>query len=139
MSVSLLFGVLLLATAGGSYSYISMQKAQISQFKAELHTAINNQAVLESTVKQQNTQMQNQLENQRLTQIQIADLSDANNEAREEITKLRNTFARHDLNNLAIAKPGLIEKAVNRGTKKVNEALTVLTNPSQFDEMVSTD
>ena len=69
MSISLLFGVLLLATAGGSYSYINMQKAQISQLKVEMQTAINNQAVLESTIKQQNVQMQEQLENQKQNQI----------------------------------------------------------------------
>ena len=116
-----------------------MQKAQILQLKVEMQTAINNQAVLESTVKQQNVQMQDQLETQKQNQIHIADLSEAHNEARQEITKLRNTFARHDLNSLAIAKPGLIEKAVNRGTKRVNEALTVLTDPSQFNEVVSAD
>ena len=140
MRLSLLLGFLLLATAGGSYFYINMQKAQIAQLQVELQTAINNQAVLESTIKQQNTQMQEQLEDQRLTQIRIADLSEANDEARQEVTQLRNTFAKHDLNNLAIAKPGLIERAVNRGTKEVGEALTALTNPRQFDDkVVSTD
>ena len=79
------------------------------------------------------------IETQKQNQIHIADLSEAHNEARQEITKLRNTFARHDLNSLAIAKPGLIEKAVNRGTRRVNEALTVLTDPSQFNEVVSAD
>ena len=48
--------------------------------------------------------------------------------------QLRNTFARHDLNNLAIAKPGLIEKIVNRGTAKVHQQFVDLTNPRQFDE-----
>ena len=81
MSISLLFGVLLLATAGGSYSYINMQKAQISQLKVEMQTAINNQAVLESTVKQQNVQMQDQLETQKQNQIHIADLSEAHKSA----------------------------------------------------------
>ena len=74
MSISLLFGVLLLATAGGSYSYINMQKAQISQLKVEMQTAINNQAVLESTVKQQNVQMQDQLDTQKQNQIHIAEI-----------------------------------------------------------------
>ena len=71
MSISLLFGVLLLATAGGSYSYINMQKAQISQLKIEIQTAISNQVVLENTIKQQNVQMQEQLENQRQNQIHM--------------------------------------------------------------------
>ena len=133
MKLSIILGFLLFTTIGGSYSYINMQKAQISQLQVELQTAVNNQAVLESTIKEQNVQMQEQLENQRVIQLRIADLSEANQNAREEVTKLRNTFASHDLNSLAIAKPELIERAVNRGTKKVGEELMALTNPRQFD------
>ena len=139
MKLSLILGFLLITTAAGSYFYINMQKAQIERLQVELQTAVNNQAVLESTIANQNTQLQEQLENQRVNQARIAELSEANDEARQQVTQLRNTFARHDLNSLAIAKPGLIEKAVNRGTKKVNEALSALTNPRQFNEVVSAD
>jgi hypothetical protein len=134
MRLSILLGFLLIATAGGSYFYINMQKAQIKQFQVELQTAVNNQAVLEGTIAQQNTQMQEQLESQRQNQALISELSEANDEARQEVNQLRNTFARHDLNNLAIAKPGLIEKIVNRGTAKVHQQFIDLTNPRQFDE-----
>ena len=135
MNLSLLLGILLLATAGGSYFYINMQKAQISQLQVELQTSINNQQVLESTIANQNTQIQEQLESQRQNQVRIAELSEANDSAREEVTELRNTFARHDLNNLAIARPGLIEGVVNRGTSQVHQQFVDLTNPRQFDEV----
>jgi preprotein translocase subunit SecD len=135
MNLSLLLGILLLATAGGSYFYINMQKAQISQLQVELQTSINNQQVLESTIANQNTQIQEQLESQRQNQVRIAELSEANDSAREEVTELRNTFARHDLNNLAIARPGLIEGVVNRGTAQVHQQFVDLTNPRQFDEV----
>jgi len=134
MKLSILLGFLLIATVGGSYFYINMQKAQIKQLQVELQTAVNNQAVLEGTIAQQNTQMQEQLESQRQNQALISKLSEANDEARQEVNQLRNTFARHDLNNLAIAKPGLIEKIVNRGTAKVHQQFIDLTNPRQFDE-----
>mgnify|MGYP003116282089 FL=1 len=123
-----------MATAGGSYFYINMQKAQLQQLKIELQTAINNQAVLEGAIAQQNEQMQAQLESQRQNQALISELSEANDFARQEVNQLRNTFARHDLNNLAIAKPGLIEKIVNKGTARVNQQFVDLTNPRQFDE-----
>jgi hypothetical protein len=139
MKLSLLLGFALITTAAGSYFYINMQKAQIERLQVELQTAVNNQAVLESTIANQNTQLQEQLENQRVNQARIAELSEANDEARQEVTQLRNTFARHDLNSLAIARPGLIENAVNRGTRQVGEALAALTNPRQFDEVVSAD
>ena len=134
MKLSILLGVLLITIVGGSYFYINMQKAQIKQLQVELQTAINNQAVLESAIAQQNAQMQEQLENQRQNQVRIAELSEANDFARQEVNQLRNTFARHDLNNLAIAKPGLIEKIVNKGTARVNQQFVDLTNPRQFDE-----
>ena len=134
MKLSILLGFLLIATVGGSYFYINMQKAQIKQLQVELQTAVNNQAVLEGTIAQQNTQMQEQLESQRQNQALISELSEANDEARQEVNQLRNTFARHDLNNLAIAKPGLIEKIVNRGTAKVHQQFIDLTNPRHFDE-----
>ena len=139
MKLSLLLGLALIIIAGGSYFYINMQKAQIERLQVELQTAVNNQAVLETTIANQNTQLQEQLENQRVNQARIAELSEANDEARQEVTQLRNTFARHDLNSLAIARPGLIENAVNRGTRQVGEALAALTNPRQFDEVVAAD
>jgi len=135
MNLSILLGVLLLSTAGGSYFYINMQKAQIGQLQVELQTAVNNQQVLENTIANQNTQLQEQLENQRQNQARIAELSELNDEARQEVTEMRNTFARHDLNNLAIARPGLIEGVVNRGTAQVHQQFIDLTNPRQFDEV----
>ena len=116
-----------------------MQKAQIAQLQVELQTAVNNQQVLESTIANQNNQLQEQLENQRQNQARIAELSQINDEARQEVTEMRNTFARHDLNNLAIARPGLIQGVVNRGTAAVHQQFVDLTNPRQFDEVVAAD
>ena len=134
MKLSMIMGFLLVTTVGGSYFYINMQKAQIAQLQVELQTAVNNQQVLESTIANQNNQLQEQLENQRQNQARITELSEANDEARQEVTEMRNTFARHDLNNLAIARPGLIEGVVNRGTAQVHQQFIDLTNPRQFDE-----
>jgi len=103
-----------MASVSGSYFYINMQKAQLAQLQVELQTAVNN--------------------HQRQNQARIAELSEANDAARQEVTEMRNTFARHDLNNLAIARPGLIEGIVNRGTARVHQQFVDLTNPRQFDE-----
>ena len=139
MKLSILLGFLLMTSVGGSYFYINMQKAKIAQLQVELQTSINNQQVLESTIANQNTQLQEQLESQRQNQARIAELSEANDEARQEVTEMRNTFARHDLNNLAIARPGLIEGVVNRGTAQVHQQFVDLTNPRQFDEVPVTE
>ena len=51
--------------------------------------------------------------------------------ALREVNKLRNTFAKHDLDNLALNKPKLVEKMVNRGTKRVIDNLVELTTVSE--------
>ena len=132
--LNLILGALLMVSIAGSAMYINMQKATIERLQIELQTAINNQAVLENTISSQNNQITEQLEQQKISQERITQLNEDSNLAQAEVTKLRNTFARHDLNNLAIAKPGLIEKIVNKGTNKVNKELVELTNPRQFDE-----
>ena len=134
--LNLILGALLMVSIAGSAMYINMQKATIEKLQIELQTAINNQAVLENTISSQNNQITKQLEQQKISQERITQLNEDSNLAQAEVTKLRNTFARHDLNNLAIAKPGLIEKIVNKGTNKVNKELIELTNPRQFDEQV---
>ena len=139
MKLNIMLGFLLITTVGGSYFYINMQKAQISQLQVELQTAVNNQAVLESTITQQNNELEVQLETQRQNQERITALTEANDQAREEVSEMRNTFARHDLNNLAIAKPGLIEGIVNRGTAQVHQQFIDLTDPRQFDEVPITE
>ena len=139
MPLSIVLGFILMASVGGSYFYITLQKAQIDQLQIELQTAVNNQQVLESTISQQNSQLEQQLAQQRENQARITELTEANDEARQEATELRNTFARHDLNNLAIARPGLIEGVVNRGTQRVHEQFIALTDPGQFNAVVVTE
>tara|TARA_R110000744_G_scaffold133911_1_gene242577 strand:- start:25 stop:444 length:420 start_codon:yes stop_codon:yes gene_type:complete len=133
MGLNLTLAVLLVAAIGAGYFYINMQKAQIAQLEVELQTAVNNQEVLESAIANQNNQLQEQLESQRLNQAKIAELSEANDEARQESAALRNTFARHDMNSLAIARPESIQRIINAGTVRVNKQFVELTNPRQFD------
>ena len=136
IQTNIILGGLLIASLGASALYINLQKSQIEKLQVELNVAVQNQKVLEKTVAEQNENMKQQLENQKQNQEKIRELTETSNKANEEVKKLRNTFARHDLNNLAIAKPGLMEGIVNRGTKKVNSELIELTNPGQFDEEV---
>ena len=133
MGLNITLVVLLVAAFAGSYFYINMQKAQIAQLQIELQTAVNNQEVLESAIANQNDKLQEQPESQRLNQARIAELSEMNDEARQEVTAMRNTFARHDMNSLAIARPESIQRIINAGTVRVNQQFVDLTNPRQFD------
>ena len=107
--------------------YIQFQSKEISQLKA-------NAVVLEGEIQKQNESIKNYLEAQQQRETQIADLQKQNQASQREVAKLKNTFARHNMDNLALNKPGLIENIVNKGTKKVKDELIALTNPNQFDE-----
>tara|TARA_R110002072_G_scaffold268278_1_gene427311 strand:- start:272 stop:676 length:405 start_codon:yes stop_codon:yes gene_type:complete len=93
-----------------------------------------NQIVLETEVNRQNEQIKKNLEEQAKTYAQIDSLSKKNQDSMREVNALKQTFARHDLDNLALAKPKMIETRVNRASKRVFDNLVKLTDPSQFDE-----
>ncbi len=119
--------VLLILVGSGSAWYIDRLQDNISTLKA-------NAIALESSIKQQNEAIKAHLAKAEQTQAQVNKLSKQNLESQREVNKLRSTFAKHDLDNLALAKPALIQKIVNKGTKKVKEELIELTDPTQFDE-----
>jgi len=67
----------------------------------------------------------------------LNNLTSRNAEIEGEMNRYLDIFRRHNLNKLAIAKPGLIEKRVNDGTKKIfitiekdSQELYSLDNPS---------
>jgi len=125
--LSLMLGLLLIGTASGSYMYIKYLNNQIAVLQG-------NQIVLETKIAEQNESIKQYLSKQESVNEQIAQLEDAKNNAMREVNALKNTFAKHDLNNLALMKPKLIETRVNKGTKRVMQGLVDLTNPNQFDE-----
>jgi len=139
IQTNIILGGLLIVSLSGSAMYINLQKTQIEKLRIELSVAMNNQELLEKAVAQNKLELEQQLEREKLNQEKITQLNEASRTAQAEVTKLRNTFAKHDLNNLAIAKPALIERIVNNGTKKVGLELTKLTDPRQFDEVIITN
>ena len=124
-----------LIMCGGSFKvYHDRTEAEKAALRIELQTAVNNQKVLESTIQDQNNRIQQAIEEQKKQQEQIRGLEVKNQEAVAEAGALRAKFARHDLKMLSMAKPGLIERLVNRGTVQVGKELSELTNPRRLDE-----
>ena len=134
LKISAVLGLLLIASLGAFKLYYDKSEAEKEAMAVALQQAMNNQLLLENTIKDQNQQMEEQLAREKQSQVRITQLSTANSEAMEEVTELRGKFARHDLNMLSMTKPGLLEKMVNRGTVRVFEELEALTQPDQFDE-----
>ena len=118
--LSLVLGVLLAASLAGSGVLLD----QISTLKG-------NQIILESKISEQNESIKQYLAKQEQLSASLGTLEAEKQNALREVNKLRNTFAKHDLDNLALNKPKLVEKMVNRGTKRVIDNLVELTTVSE--------
>ena len=128
--LSIILGSLLIATISGSAFYIKYLNNQVSTLKA-------NQVILTDKIAEQNESIKNYLNKQKETMEQMEFLEAERREAMRSVTELRNKFARHDLNNLALMKPGLIENRVNKGSKKVFDELMQITSQDKKDEDIS--
>ena len=131
--LSAIMGVGLILLGGTFKLYYDKTEAEKKALRGELQQAISNQAILESEIKAQNDELERQIAREKQNLQRINELSDAAREAEKEVSDMRQTFARHNLNMLSIRKPGLIEKIINRGTVKVNEDLSAITDPNQFN------
>jgi len=132
MKLSLILGGLLIVTAAGSFYYIDYLNEQIGILKG-------NQVVLETEIEKQNESIQNYLAEQENQQAQLNQLENDKRAAMEDVNRLRKTFANHDLDELALAKPGMLQSRVNKASNRVMTTLENLSNPNQFDEKPSTN
>ena len=123
-------GGLLLATVAGSAFWVNSLQSQIGTLKG-------NQMILEAKIQEQNEAIETALNNQKKAQTLMASLEKDKQEAMRNVNKLRKTFAKHDLDELTLAKPELMQGKINRASKRVLENLEKLTDPNQFDEEVS--
>ena len=130
--LSLILGGLLLATVAGSAFWIDRLQDSIGTLKGI-------QLILESKIAEQNEAIKNHLAKQKQTQNQLLFLEKEKQEAMRDVNRLRKTFAKHDLDELALAKPELMQSKINKASKRVLEALEKLTDPNQFDEEEDSD
>ena len=124
--LSLVLGVLLVASLAGSKYLFD----QLSQSKA-------NQIVLESKITEQNDSIKQYLAKQEQLSADLGLLETEKQNALREVNKLRQTFAKHDLDNLALNKPGLVEKIVNKGTKQVMNNLVDITTVKEDETTIN--
>lgn len=130
--LNLILGLLLIATATGSFYYIDYLQDQIARLKA-------NQILLETKVEEQNEAIEKYLDNQQKAQTQLIALEKEKQAAMRDVNKLRKTFSNLDLDESALANPEDLQNRINRGSRRVLETLEKLTDPNQFDEKPSTN
>ena len=135
--LSIGLGIALMLLSGAFKMYYDRSQAELDSFQIRLEQSIQNQKTLESTIEQQNDNLKETIKNQDLMIAQVERLQKQNMEAQNEVTDLRKKFSKHSLNVLSVRKPKLIEKIINTGTKEVLKDLEEITNPNQFDEVIT--
>ena len=131
--ISAVLGISLILAGVGFKLYYDKTEAEKAALRGELQQAISNQEVLEGEIENQNETIEAQLARQKEDFLKIDELTEAARAAETEVTTIRASFARHNLGNLSIKTPGLIEKIINKGSAEVNGQLALITDPNQLN------
>lgn len=107
----MLIGIIIVLGLGGFYLY--QQNQVLSANNLALEGAIVEQQAAMDAMKESFEKQGKSLQNMMRKNAQIE----------EEMNSYLDIFRRHNLNQLAVAKPGMIEKRVNNATKQVFESI----------------
>ena len=107
----MLIGIILVLGLGSYYLYNQNQVLSA------------NNLALEGAVAEQQAAMNVMKENFEKQGKALNNLASRNAQIEQEMNSYLDIFRRHNLNQLAIAKPGLIEKRINDGTAQVFESI----------------
>ena len=135
--LSIGLGIALVFLAGAFKLYYDKSQAELDSFQIRLEQSIQNQKTLEGTIQEQNNNLKQTIENHNLMIAQVERLQRENMEAQNEVIDIRKKWSRHSLDVLSVRKPKLIENIINRGTKQVLNDLKTITDPYQFDEVIT--
>lgn len=111
-SVKIVMLVMVLAVAGGGLYYVKKLQMENELLKV-------NQIKLEESIGEQKEVIAMQKESYEKIMVANTDLSNTVKELNGAKAELQKKLADHDINYLAVQKPGLIERIVNKGTKDV--------------------
>lgn len=124
----MLIGIILVLGLGGYWLYNENQTLSANNMK------------LEAAIAEQTAAMETMRESYEKQGKALQNMSRVNAEIEAEKAEYLAIFARHNLDNLALKKPGLIEKRFNDASEKVmegleddTEKLNALSNPSIND------
>lgn len=104
--------VMVLAVAGGGLYYVQKLKHENEVLKV-------NQVKLEESITEQQEVIAMQKESYEKIMVANTELTSKVKELNGAKAELQKKLADHDINFLAVQKPGLIERIVNKGTKDV--------------------
>ena len=107
--------------SGGMYLYYTSTQETIKQLR-------ENNYALEAANKTNQETISQMEEAAKLSAKLNKELTDKYNTAEQKVNSLRDKLIDHNLTNLSMKKPGLIEKRINNGTTKAFEHLESITS-----------
>ena len=107
----LFIGIIIAMALGGYFLYQQNESLKIENLAFQVRDQEQT-----ATIKAQQESFERQ-------SSALNNMTARNAEIEGEMNRYLDIFKRHKLNKLAIAKPGLIEKRVNDGTKKIFETI----------------
>lgn len=119
-SIKIAMILVLLAGAGSAFYYVKQLQNDNELLKI-------NQVKLEQAVTEQQEVIAMQKESFEKIQTANAELNKEVEELNKAKNELQNKLAKHDLNFLAVEKPRLIERIINKGSKDVLNDIENLT------------
>jgi len=112
----LIGGAAIVAVGTGAYLYYQKTQATIENLRTQREIAV--------AANERNIEVLKQVQEENTRFIELNnDLQSALDAATEQQNELRRILLDHDLTNLALEKPGLIEKRINDATKNVFDSL----------------
>jgi len=117
----LFVGIILVMGLGGYFLYQQNESLKIENLAFQVRDQEQ-----QATIKAQQESFEKQSK-------ALNNLTSRNAEIEGEMTRYLDIFKRHNLNKLAIAKPGLIEKRVNDGTAKI--FITIENDSKMLDNL----
>jgi hypothetical protein len=120
----LFIGIILAMSLGGYFLYQQNESLKIENLAFQVRDQEQQE-----TIKAQQESFAKQSK-------ALNNLTSRNAEIEGEMTRYLDIFKRHNLNKLAIAKPGLIEKRVNDGTAKI--FITIENDSKSLDNLDDT-
>jgi|TARA_B110001454_G_scaffold35602_1_gene35101 hypothetical protein len=120
----LFVGIILALSLGGYFLYQQNESLKMENLAFQVRDQEQT-----ATIKAQQESFEKQSK-------ALNNLTSRNAEIEGEMTRYLDIFKRHNLNKLAIAKPGLIEKRVNDGTAKI--FITIENDSKSLDNLDDT-
>jgi hypothetical protein len=117
----LFVGIILALSLGGYFLYQQNESLKMENLAFQVRDQEQT-----ATIKAQQESFEKQSK-------ALNNLTSRNAEIEGEMTRYLDIFKRHNLNKLAIAKPGLIEKRVNDGTAKI--FITIENDSKMLDNL----